>query len=101
MSTIIGEPYAGLSPVHVHRTLPVATSNAVRAASPGPPTCTIMTSPSTIGDIAVGYIGCALVAGFCESCLPVAASNAVTMLDMAREKSRPLANVGVDFGPGP
>ena len=49
----------------------------------------------------VVYIGTTLEPGFCHTCLPVAASNAVTTPVMPIEYSLPLANTGVDFGPGP
>ncbi len=39
--------------------------------------------------------------GFCQTCFPVAASNAVTMPVMPIANSRPFENTGVDFGPAP
>ena len=39
--------------------------------------------------------------GFCQTCLPLAASHAVTVPVMPIEYSRLLENTGVDFGPGP
>ena len=47
------------------------------------------------------YIGTGIEAGFCQSCLPLAASKAVTAPVMPMEYRRPLKNTGVDFGPGP
>jgi hypothetical protein len=51
--------------------------------------------------MAVWNCGCADGGEVCHSRRPVLASNAVTMLVMPKVKRRPLANVGVDFGPAP
>ena len=62
-----------------------------------------MTSPrSTSGEKAwVVNIGTTGDPGFCQSCFPLAASNAVTMPVMPIANSRPFENTGVDFGPIP
>ena len=39
--------------------------------------------------------------GFCHTCLPLAASHAVTMPVIPIEYSRLLKKTGVDLGPGP
>ncbi len=46
-------------------------------------------------------IGTMLEPGFCQSCLPVAASKAVTIPVIPIEYSLPFENTGVDFGPCP
>ena len=46
-------------------------------------------------------IGITSEPGFCQTCLPLAASNAVTTPVIPIEYSLPLANTGVDFGPWP
>jgi hypothetical protein len=58
--------------------------------------------PSTTGENAcVVYSISGPLPAFCQTCLPLAASHAVTVPVMPIEYSRPLKNTGVDFGPGP
>src|SRR2546427_13304702 len=52
-SAMIGDAYAGPSPLHAHFTSPVFASKAVSAPWLWPPTCTITSPLSAIGDIAV------------------------------------------------
>ena len=47
------------------------------------------------------YTGTTLEPGFRQTCVPEAASKAVTIPVMPIANSRPLENTGVDFGPGP
>ena len=47
------------------------------------------------------YSGAGPLAAFCQTCLPVAASNAVMTPVIPIAYSRPFERIGVDFGPGP
>src|SRR6185503_379046 len=78
-SAASGDAYDGPSPVHDHFTSPVLASNAVSAPLSLPPTLTITSPRSTSGEADVPYNGSTDVPGFCHSCLPLAASNAVTI----------------------
>src|SRR5688572_23343617 len=98
----MGDPYPGPSPFQLHFTSPVFTSNAVSAPSLWPPTWKMTSPRSTSGEKEwLVYIGTTRDPGFCQSCLPVAASKAVTTPVMPIAYNLPLASVGVDFGPGP
>src|SRR5262245_16856481 len=99
---MIGDPYPGPSPFQLHFTSPVLTSYAVSAPSMCPPTWKMTSPRSMSGEKACEvYIGTTPVPGFCQSCLPVAASHAVTVPTMPMEYSLPLDKIGVDLGPGP
>src|SRR5688572_31152689 len=101
MTATTGDEYDGPSPVHCHRGLPVATSNAVSAPLFFPPMCAITTPLSTSGDIAVPYSAGDGGAGVRQSTLPVLRSSAESTPVIPYVKTRLPDIVGVDFGPGP